>query len=79
MRRLPINITPAERLARVAVGLGGAIAGFWLLASASGVGLVILEAALVLSGLDLVITGALGFCPLYRRLGHVPRSLKEAR
>jgi len=40
MRRLPINITPAERLARVAVGLGGAIAGVWLLTSASGVGLV---------------------------------------
>lgn len=79
MRRPPINITPPERLARVAVGTGGAIAGMWLLTSASGIGLVILEVALVLSGLDLVITGALGFCPLYRRLGHVPRSLREAR
>ena len=29
MRRLPINITPTERLARVAVGLGGAIGGVW--------------------------------------------------
>ena len=37
MRRLPINITPVERLARVAVGLVGAIAGVWLLTSASGV------------------------------------------
>lgn len=79
MRRLPINITPAERLARVAVGLFGVVAGSWLLASASGAVLVILEVALVLSGLDLIVTGALGFCPLYRKLGHVPRSLREER
>ena len=79
MRRLPINITPAERLARVGVGLVGAIAGVWLLTSASGVGLVALEVLLVLAGLDLVVTGALGHCPLYRRLGYVPRSLREAR
>lgn len=79
MRRLSINITPAERLARVAVGLAGALIGIWLLASASGAGLVILAALLVLAGLDLVVTGALGHCPLYRRLGYVPRSLKETR
>lgn len=79
MRRLPINITPVERLARVAVGLFGMIAGFWLLTSAGGAVLVILEVALVLAGLDLVVTGALGFCPLYRKLGHVPRSLKGTR
>ena len=78
MRRLPINITPAERLARVALGLAGAIIGVWLLASASGVGLIILEVMLVLAGLDLVVTGAVGFCPLYRRLGYVPRSLRGA-
>ena len=77
MRRPPINITPAERLARVVVGLVGAIAGVWLLISVSGVGLVILEVALVLSGLDLVITGALGHCPLYQKLGHTPTSLRR--
>lgn len=76
MRRPPINITPAERLARVAVGLAGTIIGAWLLASASGVGLIILEVMLVLAGLDLVVTGALGHCPLYQRLGHVPPSLR---
>lgn len=78
MRRLQVNITPAERLARVAAGAFGAIAGIWLLASASGAGLVILEVLLVLAGLDLVVTGVLGHCPLYRRLGYVPRSLREA-
>ena len=78
MRRLPINITPVERLARVVVGLVGAIVGVWLLTSVSGVGLAILEVLLVLAGFDLVVTGALGFCPLYRRVGYVPRSLREA-
>lgn len=79
MRRPLVNITPAERAARVAVGLGGAIAGVWLLASASGVGPIALEVLLVLSGLDLVVTGALGHCPLYRRLGYVPRSMRTTR
>ena len=79
MRRLPVNITLPERFVRVGVGLGGAIIGVWLLTSASGVGLVILEVLLVVAGLDLVVTGALGHCPLYRRLGYVPRSLRGAR
>lgn len=77
MRRPPINITPSERLVRVAVGRAGAIAGVWLLTSVGGVGLAILEVLLVLAGLDLVVTGVLGR-PLYRRLGYVPRSLREA-
>jgi hypothetical protein len=79
MRRPSINITPAERAARVAIGLAGPIAGLWLLASASGAGLIVLEILLVLAGLDLVVTGALGHCPLYRRLGYVPRSLGTTR
>jgi hypothetical protein len=76
MRRPTINITPAERLGRIAVGLAGVIGGLVLLASASGAGIVVLEILLVLAGLDLVVTGALGHCPLYKKLGHVPRSLR---
>ena len=72
-----VNITPAERIARIVVGGLGALAGVVLLASASGVLAVVLELLLVLAGLDLVVTGALGRCPLYARLGHVPASLKE--
>lgn len=74
MRRPPVNIAPAERAARVAVGLAGTIAGLWLLLSASGLGVTALEVLLVLAGLDLVVTGALGHCPLYRLLGRAPRS-----
>ena len=72
-----VNITPAERIARIVVGGLGVLAGVVLLASASGVLAVVLELLLVLAGLDLVVTGALGHCPLYARLGHAPASLKE--
>jgi hypothetical protein len=75
--RWKVNITPAERAARVAIGGLGALIGIFLLASASGVLAVVLELLLVLAGLDLVVTGALGHCPLYARLGHMPASLKE--
>lgn len=75
--RWKVNITPAERAARIAIGGLGALIGIFLLASASGVLAVVLELLLVLAGLDLVVTGALGHCPLYARLGHMPASLKE--
>ena len=75
--RWKVNITPAERAARVAIGGLGALIGIFLLASASGVLAVVLELLLVLAGLDLVVTGALGHCPLYARLGHMPASMKE--
>ena len=72
-----VNITSAERIARIVVGGAGALTGAVLLASASGALAVVLELLLVLAGLDLVITGAVGHCPLYAKLGHVPASLKE--
>ncbi len=75
MRRPTINITARERVGRVVLGGAGVVAGLVLLASASGAVAVLLELLLVLAGLDLVVTGALGFCPLYRKLGHIPQSL----
>ena len=77
MRRLPVNITPIERAGRVVIGAAAAIAGLVLLVSAGGALAVVLEVLLVLAGLDLVVTGALGHCPLYRKLGHVPPSLRR--
>lgn len=75
--RRKVNITPAERTARIVVGGAAALTGVVLLASASGLLALVLELLLVVAGLDLVVTGALGHCPLYARLGHVPASLKE--
>lgn len=76
MKRPEINITPIERLGRIVVGALGVIGGILLLGSAGGAAIVVLEALLVLAGLDLVVTGAVGHCPLYRKLGYRPPSLK---
>lgn len=74
--RWSINITPAERVARIVIGGLGVVAGIILLAGATSTLAVAFELLLVLAGLDLVVTGALGHCPLYTKLGHVPTSLK---
>ena len=77
MRRPQINITPAERIGRMVLGGAAAIAGILLLISAASALVGILDTLLILAGLDLVVTGALGHCPLYKKLGHVPRSLRS--
>lgn len=75
-RRFVVNITPLERAGRVVVGAIGALGGGLLLASGGGALAIVLEGLLVLAGLDLVVTGVLGHCPLYRKLGYVPPSLR---
>ena len=72
-----VNITPIERVARVVVGTLGAVAGVALLLSATSGLAVVLEVLLIAAGLDLLVTGATGHCPLYAKLGHVPRSLVQ--
>lgn len=77
MKRPTVNITPAERTARVIVGsVGLGFAAALLVSQRSTVALV-LTLILTLAALDLVVTGAVGHCPLYRWLGHVPRSLRK--
>lgn len=77
MRRPTINISSSERVGRILIGAVGAIGGLVLLAAAPSAGVAVLEVLLVLAGLDLVVTGALGHCPLYAKLGHTPRSLRR--
>lgn len=74
--RWNVNITPAERAGRIVIGALGAVGGAFLLAGAGSVLAVALEILLIIAGLDLVVTGALGHCPLYQKLGYVPGSLK---
>ncbi len=76
MKRPSVNITSYERGGRVLIGLVGVIGGLILLSSASGTGVIVLLVLLVLAGLDMIVTGALGHCPLYAGLGHVPRSMR---
>ncbi|MDA8069461.1 MAG: DUF2892 domain-containing protein [Actinomycetota bacterium] len=73
MRRPEINISPVERSGRGTIGAAAAAFGLVLLSSASGAAAIVLLVLLVLAGLDLIVTGALGHCPLYARLGRTPR------
>ena len=74
--RWAVNITPAERVGRILVGAAAMVTGVVLLTSAGSAVAVVLEVLLFAAGADLVITGALGHCPLYQKLGHVPASLR---
>ena len=75
LRRPRVNITPAERAGRIVLGVAAVIAAAVLLVSAGPVLAVVLEVLLAAAGLDLAVTGTLGHCPLYQRLGYVPGSL----
>lgn len=74
-----VNITPVERIGRVVVGLAVIVVGIVLLFAAGSVSAAVLEALLVLAGADLAVTGALGHCPLYQKLGYTPASLRRQR
>lgn len=63
------NIGTIERILRVV--LGGALA-VWALSLFLGGGAVVwrlVDVALIALGLDFVVTGIRGYCPLYKRLG----------
>ena len=74
---LPINIVPVERFGRIAIGLAAVITGGFLLLAAASLLAMVLEVLLILAGLDLAVTGALGHCPLYFKLGYVPKPLRS--
>ena len=64
------NVGTIERWVRVLGGSIGAVAGLaFLLAGPASLLLGVAEVALMLLGLDFVVTGLTGYCPLYRRLG----------
>ena len=75
--RPSVNITPIERFGRILIGAFGAVAGIMLVAAGGSVLVIVLELLLVAAGLDLILTGAFGHCPLYRKLGHIPTSLRR--
>lgn len=68
-----INISPGERAGRILIGLAAIIAGIVLLAAAGSTLAVILELLLIGAGLDMLVTGATGHCPLYQKLGRPAR------
>ena len=77
MRRPEVNITPLERCGRILIGAAAATVGVILLAGGGQPIALVLEGVLVLTGLDLIVTGAVGHCPLYHKLGYTPKSLRR--
>ena len=75
--RPTVNISIPERIGRVALGVAAIVVGAVLLASAVSALAVVLEVLLVAFGLDMAVTGGLGHCPLYAKLGHIPASLRR--
>jgi hypothetical protein len=71
-----VNISPIDRAGRIVLGLATIVASLVLMASAGSALPMVLETLLAFAGADLVITGALGHCPLYAWLG---RSARQAR
>lgn len=78
MSSRPVNISSPERVARVVLGAALAVAGLAILGAGPAVAGALGALLLVAVGVDFVYTGATGYCPLYAKLGHVPRSLREA-
>jgi hypothetical protein len=65
---MTVNIAAWERVLRVVLG-GLVAAGGVLVVRETGVfGYQALAIAAVLVGLDLIVTGVIGFCPLYHKL-----------
>jgi hypothetical protein len=75
-QRWSVNVTPAERIARIVVGVVGVIGGAWLIIGGPSAWAGAVSVLLIVAGLDLVVTGVTGHCPLYQKLGHVPAALK---
>ncbi len=71
------NITTPERAGRITVGLLAGAFGVAGVAGAASALAVVLFVLLIAAGIDLIVTGATGHCPLYQRLGYTPRSLRS--
>lgn len=73
------NITTVERAGRIAIGtLAGAFGVVGLTGAGSALA-IMLFLLLIAAGIDLIVTGATGHCPLYQKVGYQPRSLRSQR
>jgi len=76
-RPSPTNITNTERAGRITVGLLAGIFGVIGVAGAGSALAIVLYLLLIGAGIDLIVTGATGHCPLYQKLGYTPRALRS--
>ena len=73
-----MNVADAERTVRMAIGWTSGFVGLVLIAAEGNAGRVAVGAALAVVGWTVFLTGHLGRCPVYRRLGHTSRSEGQA-
>lgn len=74
-----VNISPAERVVRVIGGAAAVVIALLLLASGLGGWALLGTVALAAAGIDFVVTGVRGYCPLYARLGKPLRAPANVR
>lgn len=66
-KRPVVNMTGPERLVRVLAGILLAVAGGWAIGDwVQGVVAVLVWVLLVIGVVDLVVSGLVGYCPIYR-------------
>ena len=63
------NVGTVERVLRVLLGGALAVWASWLLLGGGAPTQLLLYAALIALGVDFVVTGVRGYCPLYQWLG----------
>ena len=73
-----MNLDDAERTLRMAVGWTAWIVGLILVAAGGNATRISAGAILSMTGTAVFLTGYLGRCPVYRRLGRNHRSLRPA-
>ncbi len=68
-RRPAVNMTGAERIVRLLAGVLLAVAGVWIAwGQVHGIAALLMWTLLALGVADLVLSGLLGYCPIYRYL-----------
>ena len=74
--RATVNITPAERVGRAVVCLVALVVVDVVIPGVAGAVALALLMLLGLAGLDLVVAGASGHCPLHKKPGRVSLAVK---
>lgn len=63
------NLGTVERVLRILLGGALAVGASWLFLGGGALAARLLDVALIALGVDFVVTGIRGYCPLYARLG----------
>ena len=79
MQLRPMNVGAGERTLRMTVGWTVLMVGMILVGAQGSSMRVLAGATLSALGAAILVTGYLGRCPLYRRLGHSSRFPTRAR